>query len=832
MPIVITNTNFFADQFNTGTTNVFQGNDGDTINVEIDFHYENTVDADQSPSLKLSFVEANVTNSSSQYFGNAVIDLTGFGIGQFIKNEYQGKEITISNTKAAYNGTANVVQVNGNFLVLDISYQSGGGNNFATGTFYVSSAIQAFEFEYSYDRSNDSDYSGALTQPNTTETQKLITSNGTVLDHTSTTPVSLIFNTIGAWNIGTATIEGTNLGVTGRQGFKLKQTLTIIPLSDADDSQYAVDYSNAFKFKLLPKETFNSSNPFQLGANNTIQTGIVDSGQIKVGFLDTNFGLTNINYSISNLSIIRTSDSKVSGIPIVEEKFTVSFDVENTLDTPFSNGNTKVAVSIENKPDTRTSTTQNYIQKHVYDTALTTLNAAAISGTSTGDAASITNYTATFMTSSIVSISFDVDFTANAQTQILANSTPEFAITCSTQNHIKNYGNSDRVNLVVFEGTGINKLLEDPVEMNATTFVTAPYTSITDGAANIDGFPGESVVGTTSFTIDWTDRSGLRLNTITQSLVLKDSSDGDEIELDKSIIPVSSALPLINGESPDAGELSQGTNFNINKGFKIPSGEIRNNIVMSNDNSTYGSNRDFFLGFPFFIRWEEYTPLAQTNVPSELIDNTKPSNGINYFVNRYDTIANWDVYYRLRFESTESGQTFDQTFEYKLTTTDYEAHTNIISRSIVSKKEDKTTSLFISGTDYIESTEKTFIEASFEFSVGNVPATTAGFDIELWIEIFENGSPTKIQRISSVNNLLTGSWWTDTGAGDGLVEKDISGDFAIGRAYINNVTLDKTVDNYRIYADIFSPQTPFSAKTTGDGSVKTTGSGYIKTVGT
>jgi len=800
MPITVTSPDIHADEYNSGSTDVFQGNSADRITNTIEWFYENSVDAGNlGASVKLDFEEANGIDFPF-FVGNAVLDLSSVGFPQSTINELLGKEITIGSTKAEYNGARNVVAIKGDLVCLDVAFDSG-NNGFTNGTYFVSSDITAFEFQFSYDRINDNDFTGALSNA---LVQKFISSNTDVLDHTNTSPVTLIFGTVGSYQIGSCTIEGTDLGIPGRQGFKVIHELIIIPVERGDDISLQIDYTNAYKFQLIPKEAPNS-NPFQQGANSStpLTTGNITSGQIRVGLLDTNFGL-NTNYSVSNLVIERTSDNQNSGIPIVEEKFTVTANINNTIDSPFSDTDTKVQVAIENVPDDPTSTTQGYEDKFVNDRALSTLGAGAIAGESSGDAASITNYTATFVSASQIIIDFDVDFTAAAETQINAQSNPFFLISCATQNHTLSYASSDRATITVFDGQGINKLLDPPVSLFSNNYVIHTRTNLTEGVTEIDGFPTQDLVASSVFSIDWTGRDGLRLNRILQSLVLKNSVTGEEIQLAESIIPVNS-FPLVNGIYPDAGSLSQGTNYNANKGFKIPTDEVRNNIVMSNVNSNGPSPIFFFLGFPFFIRWEAFKQLIINPIPSDLIDTGEPFDGINHFIHRIDDVPNWSVEYRLVFESAESGQNFVQTFDNPITTSDYEEQPNVISRTVRTFKEDKTTSLFISSINYAESTEKTFVKA--EFLMNFTPADISDFEIVFFMEKFEEGSPTSIQRISSFNELLPGSWFTDTGAGDGKILKSIDGDKAVGVAYIDNNTLEFN-DQYRLYAHIYLPTTP------------------------
>ncbi len=119
------------------------------------------------------------------------------------------------------------------------------------------------------------------------------------------------------------------------------------------------------------------------------------------------------------------------------------------------------------------------------------------------------------------------------------------------------------------------------------------------------------------------------------------------------------------------------------------------------------------------------------------------------------------------------------------------------------------------------------IQAEFNFT--SAPSATTDFEIEIYIEAFENGSPTKIQRISSTNDLLSGSWFTDTGAGDGLVAKSIDGSKAVGKVYINEDTL-VFFDDYRIYATIYDPKrnTEYLLAENGDNLTAENGDRFIR----
>ena len=525
------------------------------------------------------------------------------------------------------------------------------------------------------------------------------------------------------------------------------------------------------------------------------------------------------NYSISNFSIVRTLDSEVSNVPIVQQKFTVAFNIDNTDDSPFSDLNTKVKIGIENIPNSWDKKEGDYIQTFLSDSVLSVLGDAPSTGTATGDASSITNYTATYIDATSISISFDVEFNAGAITYINASSAPFFTIYAQTQNHTLDYTNSDRVTLDVFTGVGIQSILLPPATVNNTQFITAPYSDFANGisASDIDGFPVQLLTGSTQFSLDWTNRPNLRLGRVQQKLVLKNTSTLEELELDTTTIPINT-FRLIDNEYPEA-------NYSVLKGFKIPNEEVRNKIEMSNI-SDVSKVRTFEVLFPFFIRWEYYTRLIINNIPSSVIATQDPFQGFNYDVHRIDSLADWELNYRITIKSNESGSFFSQDFDYVVPTTTYNEHPDVLSRSIDSFEEDGVNSLDIGGEKFIDSDSKTLIVA--EWLMNYTPSDVSEFEIELYIEAFENGSPTKIQRISSVNNLLSSSWFSSLN-GDGLVEKSIDGDKCVAKAYIDNSKL-VNYESYTIYGTYYNPKKPteFLLVENGDNFITEDGNKLIK----
>lgn len=837
MPISVTSSTY-SDEFITSPASTTDLNAlvGDIITATHNVFYENIVDAGASGSYKLSVADgSNVLPSIPAQYDSNICVILNDALKSFTGNtrlqEFFGNEVTTTNFSTNYTGNVIAILNSGSnrVLVLDTTgSQSLDQENNAT--VYYSGTIGSCSIDYQFNEQQNISIP-ALKLAGGQNANFSTTSN--TLDAGSASVITVPFKYQGAYQTGSLTISGV-AQTTTRQSFEIIHTFRATPISVTNDFTLGV------LPQLVPNSAFVDTNDYQ--TDTLFDSGGEGHYKLDINFLETpadtnplnvliqeTSGTVNVfgnsirggatNYSVSNLAIVRTSDSAVSGVPIVQEKFTVTFLVDNTADTPFSDTNTLVKVGVENIP-VDILNTENYEQTFLSDYALQTLGAGAIAGSATGDALSISAYTATFVSSSQISISFDVEFTAGAITQINLNVTPYFTIFVETQDHLLNYTNSDRTVLEVFSGEGIQAILSDPITVNSSQFITSPFQDFSTGidASEIDGFPVQLMVGSTQFSADWTGRTDLRINEITQRLVLKNTSTLEEIELDGTIIPVNS-FPLIDSEYPDA-------NYSVQKGFKIPSTEVRNLIRMINISDALNV-RTFEVFFPFFIRWEDYTELILTSIPSSILDASEPFDGKNFNVNRIDDLSDWELDYRITFDCNEGGQLFSQDFDLVISTSGYDEHPDVTTRVINSFKEDGVTSLTDAGTKYIESTEKTLIVGEWTFS--SAPSVISDFEIEFYIEAFENGSPTKIQRISSVNNLLSGSWFTDTGAGDGKVLKSIDGSKAVGKAFINNSTL-VGFDKYRIYGTIYDPTRPteFILTEGGDNLVSEAGDKFIR----
>lgn len=813
----------FADEFNTGTTTNFtNGCLSDEWTATIGIEYKNILDANESASASF---EATGTVAEG-VVGYDTVDLQCFvlnvGMTQGLNfsswQEYQsnagggfsGVEITVRNLAGTSLGVFTVKALSysfGNTLIIVCDEPTSLTGYFNDARIVVTEVLTTANLDYKMNGAgNNGNYTPTIEFNGSLPANFSSNAATTALDATDPTAIPLPFKYDGAYQTGGLTIAGVSF-TNDVQKFSMVHTFRCVPISVYSDGAKRQPssfsginsslYTNTFGVRSSDRYGFEGNFSNQVSGGALFPFKYELTPEIAV-FSESYSGGTS-RYSISNVVMVRTSDSEVTTKPLISEKFTVTFNINNTAYSPFSPANTKVKVGVENIP-VNIPNTEDYIQTYLSDYVVATEGAGAATGVATGDAASITNYTCTRTSNSVMAVSFDVEFSANAQTQINASGQKWFSIYCQTQDHTLDYTNSDRVVLSVFSGEGQDRILLDPITVNGTQFITSPYSDFSTGidASEIDGFPVQLLVGSTQFQADWTNRTNLRIDKVSQLLVLKNSSTLEEISLDSADIPVNT-FTLIDGEYPNS-------NYSVQKGFKIPSTEVRNLVEMSNV-SDVSSVRTFEVRFPFFIRWEDYTELLMSEIPSSILDSNEPFDGRNYNVNRIDDLANWSLNYRITVASSEDGTTFSQDFDYTIPTTGYNAHPDVTARSITSYKPDGVTlqPTLSSGKQAINSVENTWIK--YEATFSTPPSAISDFEIEIWAEAFENGGPVRIERISSINNLLSSSWFTDTGAGDGLIVKSIDGSKAVGDCLVNFQKLSK-FDNFRLYGKIFDPKRP------------------------
>lgn len=849
MPITKTNITF-ADEFNAGTTTSLTNcNVGDIITATINVDYSNILDASNDGSITIDAVNGSV--ASATYTGKQAFEIV-------VPSGSNGSNLTNGNysLQSALTEYNNSVQItvsgyatgglNTTFTVLGIAISSTGNTVIICSDSFVAAetgnsariaiteSITDAIFEYATDKRTSAGQIYPTIKLSNTLTRAEYKTTTSPLDATVTSsPVSIPFSYSWAYETGSLTIDGN--GITSDvQSFILVHTFKIVPVSireqnndrQPDDaigryatltgggfaaydnlysaSQFSGGYVNFLRFKNQPTGGWTS---------NSINNNRLDNQTMGVAVFDVNYLNTTNNYSIDSLALERTSDALAISVPLVAAKFTVSFDILNTTDTPFSDTNTKVKIGIENLPETILNA-EDYEQTYLSDYAIATINATPtpITGSATGDAASITNYTATYNSTSSVTVSFDVDFTANGQTQIDVNTEPYFTIYAEVQDHLKTYANSDRIVLSVFEGVGIQDVLDETPVTEDKGLIEFIYDDIDYTYDLVECHPTNNLVSKNVFSIDYTNRPDLRINAIRSKFVLRETVTEEEIDLTSDVSINTSTFSLINSLYPQA-------NYSTSRGYRIPAAEVRNLITLENRTDLDSGDIHYYeMHIPFKIEWQTWNALALNTVPSELIDTTEPNNGLNGYWYRLQTITNWKVFHVIEYDFEDGAYTFTQTTRERLYLYDYESNTNVVSRTLKSYIEDGSVQLINGSSEYILTTGKTLLKATWVLT-DTIPTT--GFSVEFFGERKSLGQDTNIERISSVNGL--NSTWFE-GIDDPLyVKKEVAGTTITASCYVlgDNIT---NVNDFTFYPVLYL----HDFKLTEDGKVKLAEDGKVK----
>lgn len=838
MPFFIDNI-AYSDEFNSGTRtsiNEFDinANLSDDITFLIDVSYANKINANlldggQISAFNSSSIVGYFTSGLQSFVFNDVLRSNFIDqlneLGQIVGSSFD----TFGFTDISLNDSWTIKEIISNYqgfvIICNEAFVNSEVSDVAR--FEVTEPITNCNFNYKLNGNNSSSFVPYINIGNSNDVPNV---TGVGLDASDiVTEIDLSYTNVGAYKTGSFSVVG--LGFSDNvQRFRLKHVIIAAPIT-LNFAPKPEDYSQ------FQSSVFNKNAEFNRGTDvyaingyfgNEPSGGIIFPFELnKRPYIRLGGGSeaqqlpngSNSRYSVKNVVITRVSDGEVSALPLINEKYRVSFSVENTVDAPFVNSLSKAKIGVEFLPENIAAVKDDddYVQTFLYDRVVTLTSLPVASGVSTGRAACITRWAPEVAAPSILNCQVEIEYNSDAKEYINESSNPYVSIFVKIQDHTTNYFTNDGVVLEVYKGAAQPNIPVDPVNIEATTFIPHTFDNIYDGfpSTYLDSIPVQDIVGATRFYIDWNERPNLRLQNISQKLVIKNSVTGFEVEVGNYDLPVT-GYPLKDSRAP----LVDAT---IERGFKIPLNEIRNHVRLFND-GTVGDVEYYQFIMPFFVKWEEYRQIILNNVPSDLLDATKPFNGINNFVHRYDTIANYDVFYRITFESVEGDNNFEQSFDYQLNTNDYEAHPNVISRSIKTYTNDGITELLVDGVNAVDLSQNTLIEARWEMDfTPDLSAITVVF----WAEELNNGSPTQIHRISSLNGLFDASWF-ESDVNDGKALLSLDGDTVVARAYFNKENV--SVNNIRCYATLYLPNTPSGVKLTQDGLIKKTQDDYPKLI--
>lgn len=657
------------------------------------------------------------------------------------------------------------------------------------------------------------------------ETQLLKTNDA---DAEEPIPVTMLFNGIKSYQIGSCLLSGQGIDEYA-QRFRILHNTTITPhflFNQLNDliARVAPEYYLDGKclkhvFRLECSRTLNDPNPAQVFQ--------LDDRLGNSGWFNENYNGGQSKFAFSDLQRKRVSDNEpIPGFQI-DQASEYNFKITASDGATFQNANTRVVVNFCYLPEDESQYQNNgrtLKENYVLDRASFKLGAATVAGENNLTTLQvITQAQAIFVSSTEITVRVRVDLGTLAKSIIEQGDFRRYIVWVTTETYGLLRNTSDKVSLLI----DVNEFFEDLEDTNIVSatskfLIHTQSDPETEGQDFCNAFPGDDIVCSTNFNIDYFGGEPILINKIEAGIVLKKTGELD-IELEKFSFDTSS--------SSLEGGLVPSISINQDRVFKIPDDEIRKKITIDRrpDLDT-GTIKFWTINYGFMHRWEYWKPLGiLTDLPAGIFDPTKPLNGINHFWHRYTTISGWKIYHRLRFVVEFAGNEFEQFFDIQYNSMDYDSNPEWDNESEKSYNL-LDIELVNGGNKLLQGFEYTKVIASFEKVDGDLP-DVADVDIVFRIGRKELDGIDAVRRASSKYELDPGSWFKSIDTSNKVVVENPSAGIYTGTILVDNTKIPQ-FPNFTIQARIYDPSdvTPDNAKITEDGDIKITEAGDIKIV--
>jgi len=642
------------------------------------------------------------------------------------------------------------------------------------------------------------------------------------------------------YQIGSAKIVcmGVNTTTIYGQKFKIIHDTFVTPFflsdqwSDLVQNINASYYQNAeclrYIFKLEAMYNFQDPNRI-LTYENVLDINFNNEG--NSGGFGENFNSDLTNYSIESVDYTDNASNSVTEIPLTTNETNFSIVIKNTIDTPFSNNNTKFTLNFIRAPFDSTEyqgNSKTIAENFCFDRLLNTIGSAAVDGDTFG-----TNYqvfkdvSATFDSTSQITITGKIAFDANVVSEISSSNEFRYLLFASTQDHTKVSNNSDRVCLLV----DINTFFVDTSDLTMISIDNKFISHVqddfdTDGTTNIfNAHVEDEIVARSRFYIDSNGREtdDIVITSIESEIVCYNDTNEEEFPLDRYSINMANVLPSGDITTPNF----QFINLTIPRVFNIPTTEIRKNIEVKRRTDLDAGGLVYFdVVFPFMVRWEYWAALAGVN--SAFFDITKPNNGFNNEWFDYNQLSNWFCYYKVTINARKNGIPQQYVSRVEMPITDY---LPTPANGTIKTYDANNVELYNSAIPrrYVLGYEDTKIVATFN-------NLDTGFDpddceVVIGVEVFEQGGIGGRRSLSSKNPRFNPVTWLFSATGDGLVVKDNPTSTTLtGTCYIDKSLLPTNFPIYSISARLYYPPLKGDFKILENDTLKLTEDGIAKIV--
>jgi len=550
----------------------------------------------------------------------------------------------------------------------------------------------------------------------------------------------------------------------------------------------------------------------------------------QFGWFNTKFDGTIPPYALTALSFKRIDLSianQLEYVPI-EVKFRINSSTNN-----FSAVNTALVLGFNYLPSDETfyqNTDRTIETNFSFDSKKLIANNVVVNGEKFGTSLQIIkNIKAQVISTSILEITANIEIGSGQLPILLQGDIAQYALWCIIEDTSTIPELSDKTNVLVdVNYIYVQKTKIDLFDAN-NVFIEHPYENTINGKPTLQMFPVDDVVANTLFTLDYTglEDDNIIIKSVTPQIVLKHSTEAD-IVLDSYFISTENYNTV--GSLPAVQDID----FIGDRPYKIEDG-IRKTITFQREyTSDIGNVRAWVLSFPFMNRWEYWLKIAGLNeIPESIFDSTLPFKGSNHFWNRLINSIGWTCVYRVSFDLEQNGENFEQSFDYPLTSTDFNSNPDWSNCEIKSFDIATNTEIVSGPKKYVysnQSQKDTLIEAKFTKYTGVVP-DILNVAMVLWCESFEGGGITEIKRISSVYDVNSLSCWK----GVGLLKKvEITKNINTftGKAILDYTKIPQG-QKVTVYARIYEVENtdiPDGGRITSDNILRQTSDDYIRVV--
>jgi hypothetical protein len=717
----------FANELRAETTSWLLGNRKDKIVATIDISVSTVATSSASNEFQI--------NNLTEGFAVAGIAPTISNNNDFADFQVGDSVMVVDyNTSTVIDTLVITDKINDNVVIFDTNIATYSYDSVSSVLkFYVTTPITALRFKYnSLENSDNPTYLSALTG----QLQEAIIEEKLASD-TSTSNMLLMGDV--EWQNGTVQVKGVSItsATDYVSKYQIIHTFFVENWNKFNDDLNRYANGNSLKYIYEVTALYEFTNP------NRLQQLISNEVLGNVGDFDENFNNRPTNYFIDSFTYSTGTEIELTN---AEQDFTIV--VRNTVDTPFSNNNTKFVLHFGRTwlDEDYTSNGKNVDTNFYNDRLLQTVGSTAGNGINFGGNFQVfKGVTATFNSSSQITISGKIALGSSVLTDIPNG----YELSLAIQKHSLATADADKVTLLVDRDTFfVDNSDATMIVTDDIGYIIHPYndTTILNTTPTVFGY--DEAAHYVKFHIDKNGRTSdtILLTNIVAELVAKNTVSGAEFSLESENFNLSGAS-IING--------LQYVNLTIPRPYKIPTTELHRNIKLLRRTDLDGGDLYYYdLIYPYQIRWEDWIKLNGVN--GAFFDTAENNNGFNNEWLRYDNLANWNVYFRLTINATKNAIPQQYISEQAITIVDFESNTNYTNTDVVIKR----TSDDLDTSGNILGFEDNYAEATFELVSGTFDLLTTA--VVFFIEQFELGGVNGKERISTSYTVLANSLYKDT----------------------------------------------------------------------